>query len=205
MTRKGWMLMVAAGVAMVAWATVWGYPQPHPSPSGWQLKFQYGPMKQIRLVLPGQSQPQTFWYMSYKVTNNTGRDVDFYPRSYLFTDTGQLIEAMQGVDALAYPAIAKLLGRELLEEELFVRGKLLQGEENARESVIIWRDFDPQAIAFKVFISGLSNETAWVKDPMTGKKISLVKTLQLSYGLGGDRDISAELTARLMDEEWIMR
>ena len=205
MTRRGWMLAVTAGAAMFALATVWGYPQPHPSPSGWQLEFQYGSMKQIRLVLPGQSQPQTFWYMPYTVTNNTGRDVDFYPRSYLFTDTGQLIEAMQGVDALAYPVIAKLIGRELLEEELFVRGKLLQGEENARESVIIWRDFDPQAIAFKVFISGLSNETAWVNDPMTGQKFSLVKTLQLSYGLGGDRDISAELSAQRLDEEWIMR
>ena len=205
MTRKGWMLAVAAGVATFAWAAVWGYPQPHPSPRGWQLEFKYGPMKQIRLVLPGQSQPQTFWYMPYTVTNNTGRDVDFYPRSYIFTDTGQLIEAMQGVDALAYPAIAKLLGRELLEEELLIRGKLLQGQENARESVIIWQNFDPQAIAFKVFISGLSNETVWVKDPMTGKKLSLAKTLQLSYGLGGDRDISAELTAQRLDEEWIMR
>ena len=205
MTRKAWVFALVATVAGVTWATVWGYPRPHPAPRGWQLEFQYGPMKQIRLVLPGQSQPKTFWYMSYTVTNNTGRDVSFYPRSYMFTDTGQLVEAMQGVDALAYPAIAKLLGRELLEQELFVRGKLLQGEENARESVIIWRDFDPRAIAFKVFISGLSNETAWVVDPITGKKVPLVKTLQLSYATGGDRDISPELTAQLRDKEWIMR
>ena len=93
----------------------------------------------------------------------------------------------------------------MLEEELFVRGKILQGEENARESVIIWRDFDPKAVGFKVFISGLSNETAWVTDPMTAKRIALVKTLQLSYGMGGDRDISAELTAQPRDKEWIMR
>ena len=205
MNRAGWMFAVVAGVAMFAWTVVWGYPRPHPSPRGWQLEFQYGPMKQIRLVLPGQSRPKTFWYLPYTVTNNTGRDVSFYPRSYVFTDTGQLIESMQKVDALAYPVVAKLLGRELLEEELFVRGKLLQGEENARESVIIWRDFDPKAVGFKVFISGLSNETAWVTDPMTAKRIALVKTLQLSYGMGGDRDISAELTAQPRDKEWIMR
>ncbi|NIA06829.1 MAG: hypothetical protein GWP14_04180 [Actinobacteria bacterium] len=204
MTRRG-ILLVLVLVAMLTWATVWGYPRPSPSPRGWQLDFEYGPMKQIRLVLPGESNPKTFWYMPYTVTNNTGRDVSFYPRSYLFTDTGQLIEALQGVDALAYPLIAKLIGRELLEEELFVRGKLLQGEENARESVIIWRDFDPQSVSFKLFISGLSGETAWVTDPMSGKKYSLVKTLQLSYGLGGDRYISAELTAQLKDHEWIMR
>ena len=205
MTRRGWRFSALILVASLTWATVWGYPRPSASVRGWQLDFKYGPMKQIRLVLPGKSSPETFWYMTYTVTNNTGRDVDFYPHSYIFTDTGQLIEDVQGVDALAYPVIAKLLGRELMEEELFLRGKLLQGEENARESVIIWRDFDPKSVAFKVFISGLSGERAWVTDPMSGKKFALVKTLQLSYGLGGDRYMSAELTAELKDRDWIMR
>jgi len=204
MARRG-MLLVLVLVAMFNWATVWGYPRPSPSPRGWQLDFKYGPMKQIRLVLPGESTPKTFWYLTYTVTNNTGRDVNFYPRSYLFTGTGQLTEAFQGVEALAYPVIAKLIGRELLEEELFVTGKLLQGEENARESVIIWRDFDTKAVSFELFISGLSGETSWVTDPMSGKKYPLVKTLQLSYGLGGDRYISDELTAQPKDHEWIMR
>ena len=205
MTRRGWTFIAVTGLALLAWSTVWGYPRPHPSPRGWQLDFKYGPMKQIRLVLPGQSVPKTFWYMHYTVTNNTGRDVEFFPRAHLFTGTGQLIEAMQGVDALAYPTIAKMLGRELLEQELFVRGKLLQGEENARESVIIWRDFDPRAISFKVFVSGLSGEAAWVKDPMSGRKIALVKTLQLSYGLTSDRTVVTEQTAERKDKEWIMR
>ncbi len=109
------------------------------------------------------------------------------------------------MDALAYPDIAELLGRELLEEELFVRGRLLQGEENARESVIILKDFDPKAISFKLFISGLSGETAWVTDPMTGQKHPLTKTLQLTYGLGGDRFSRTELTVELKDKDWIMR
>ena len=205
MNRRGWIFSALILVASLTWTTVWGYPRPGASARGWQLDFKYGPMRQIRLVLPGKSRAETFWYLTYTVTNNTGRDVDFYPRSYIFTDTGQLIEAVQGVDALTYPVIAKLLGRELLEEELFVRGRILQGEENARESVIIWRDFDPKAVAFKVFISGLSGETALVTDPMSGKKFSLVKTLQLSYGLGGNRYISAELSAELKDRDWIMR
>ena len=204
MARRG-MVLVLIVVGVLSWATVWGYPRPSPSVRGWQLDFKYGPMRQIRLVLPGQSSPTTFWYMPFTLTNNTGRDVSFYPQAYLFTDTGELVEAFQGVDALAYPIIAKMIGRELLEEDLFVRGKVLQGEENARESVFIWRDFDPKAVSFKLFISGLSNETAEVTDPINGKEYSLVKTLQLSYGLGGDRFISAELTAELKDHEWIMR
>ena len=204
MARRG-VLLVVILAAVLSWATVWGYPRPSPSGRGWQLDFEYGAMKQIRLVLPGQSSPTTFWYMPFTLTNNTGRDVSFYPRPYVFTDTGQLVEAFQGVDALAYPIISKLLGRELLEEDLLVRGKILQGEENARESVFIWRDFDPKAASFKVFVSGLSNETASVSDPMNGKKYSLAKALQLSYGLGGDRFISSEVTAELRDYEWIMR
>lgn len=205
MTGKTRTILLTSALASCTWAIVWGYPRPSPSPRGWQLDFNYGQMQKIRLILPGQTQAKTLWYLPYTVTNHTGRDINFYPRSHLLTDTNQLIEAMQGVDALAYPAIARLLGRELLEEELFVRGKLLQGEEYARESVIIFRDFDPKAVGFKVFVSGLSNETALVRDPITGKKTSLAKTLQLTYGLGGDRFSSPELVAELKDRQWIMR
>ena len=198
---KSWFIPAAA---LLSWAIVWGYPQPTPAPRGWQLDFEYGPLRQVRLARPGAA-PKTYWYLSYTVTNNTGRDLDFYPRCQLFTDTGQLFEAMSQVDALAYPDIAPLLGRELLEEELFVRGKLLQGEENARESVIILKDFDPQAVSFQLFISGLSDEVIWVEDPMTRQRVALVKTLQLSYGLGGQRGAVAEMVAELKDEQWIMR
>ncbi len=204
MTKRAAILTAVAGLAMLASVAAWGYPRPGPSPRDWQLDFKFGPLKMVRLSRPGR-QIQTFWYLPYTVTNNTGRNVDFYPRCHLFTDTGRLFEAPKGVDPLAYPDIAELLGRKLLEEELFVRGKLLQGEENARESVIILRDFDPKAISFKLFISGLSGETSWATDPMTAQKHPLVKTLQLSYALGGDRFSSVELTAQLKDEEWIMR
>ncbi len=203
MTRSRAILTVMAGVAVLA-AVAGGYPRPGAAPRDWQLDFKYGPLKMVRLNRPG-GQIRTYWYLPYTVTNNTGRDVDFYPRCHLFTDTGKLIEAGQGVDALAYPDIAALLGRGLLEEELFVRGRLLQGEENARESVIILKDFDPKAVSFKLFISGISGEQVFVTDPMSGKKHLLVKSLQLSYGLGGDRFSSVELTAGLKDEDWIMR
>ena len=204
MIRKAAIFTAVAGLAMLASVAAWGYPRPGASPRNWQLDFKFGPLKMVRLSRPG-GKIRTFWYLPYTVTNNTGRDVDFYPRCHLFTDTGRLFETPKGVDALAYPDIAELLGRKLLEEELFVRGKLLQGEENARESVIILRDFDPKAISFKLFISGLSGEAAWATDPMTGRKHPLVKTLQLSYALGGDRFSSVKLTAQLKDEEWIMR
>ncbi len=204
MTKRAAILTAVAGLAMLASVAAWGYPRPGASPRNWQLDFKFGPLKMVRLSRPA-AKIQTFWYLPYTVTNNTGRDVDFYPRCHLFTDTGRLFEAPNGVDALAYPDIAQLLGKELLEEDLFVRGRLLQGEENARESVIILKDFDPKAISFKLFIAGLSGETVWVTDPMTAKTRPLVKTLQLSYALGGDRFSSTELTAQLKDKEWIMR
>lgn len=204
MTKRAAILTVMAGLVMLVSVAAWGYPRPGAAPRSWQLDFKFGPLKMIRLARPGQ-QIQTFWYLPYTVTNNTGRGVDFYPRCHLFTDTGQLFEAPQGVNALAYPDIAELLGKGLLEEELFVRGRLLQGEENARESVIILKDFDPKAISFKLFIAGLSGEATWAIDPMTAKKRPLIKTLQLTYALGGDRFSSSELAAQLRDEEWIMR
>ena len=204
MKSKRVILTVVAGLAVLSWASVWGYPRPGPSPRSWQLEFKYGPMKMVRVSRLG-GKLETFWYLPYTVTNNTGRDVSFYPRCFLFTDTGQLVKAMTDVDALAYPDITKLLGRQLLEEEVLVRGRLLQGEENARESVIIIKDFDAKAASFKLFIAGISGEQVHVTDPMSGKKYPLDKTLQLTYGLGGERMGNMEMTAQLRDEEWVMR
>ena len=48
-------------------------------------------------------------------------------------------------------------------------GRILQGEDNARESVVVWPASEHDVDAFEVFISGLSGETAVVMDPVTGQ------------------------------------
>ena len=52
-------------------------------------------------------------------------------------------------------------------------GKLLQGEDNAKSGVAIWRDFDAKAGAFDLLLGGLSGETAEIQLP---KPIEVVET-----------------------------
>ena len=78
--------------------------------------------------------------------------------------------------------------------------------------MIIWQDFDTQALGFKVFITGLSNETAVVPHPVavdqaTGRPVPvyLRKTLELSYGLRGDPTLRASVEVASKGQGWVMR
>ena len=50
-----------------------------------------------------------------------------------------------------------------------ILGKLLQGEDNAKDGVVVFGDVDADARDFQVCISGLSGETAEVMNPITSK------------------------------------
>ncbi|GAG97266.1 unnamed protein product, partial [marine sediment metagenome] len=74
-----------------------------------------------------------------------------------------------------------------------------------------WPDFDAQAQGIKVFITGLSNETAAIDHPIAkdkmGKpaKVFLRKTLELSYKLRGDTALRPDVKVSYKGKRWIMR
>ena len=81
----------------------------------------------------------------------------------------------------------------LLEPESMITGRVLQGDDNARDSVVIFEDFDPNATTVEIFIAGISNETTMVEipgsvDPETkkSKEVLLRKTLVLKYQVPSD-------------------
>lgn len=195
------------------------YAAPTPAlvpPSGtWQLDLQFhGQPRQINITLPGDAAPQRFWYLPYTITNDTDRDAEFYPRVELFTDTLKLYQAGTGVRRPVFEAIRRRyeLSLPLLEPQSMLTGRILQGDDNARDSVIIIKDFDPNATTVKLFFTGLSNETVTVDhpsqlDPETKKpkRLLLRKTLMLKYNVPGD---AIKLDKRVMlyrGREWIMR
>ncbi len=89
--------------------------------------------------------------------------------------------------------------------------KILQGEDNTKDIAIIWPDFDAQAQNIKVFITGLSNETAAIDHPIakdktgTPAKVFLRKTLELSYKLRGDTALRSDVKVTYKGKRWIMR
>ncbi len=181
-------------------------------PGQWTLEVRYEHLQQ--LVLPwGPGGEQRFWYTIVTVTNRTGMDADFYPKCDLMTDTFQILPAGKGVPPVVFDMIRQRhAGRyPLLESLEGVPNRVLEGEDNALDIAVIWRDFDPQATSFHVFISGLSNETAVVAHPVAVDAdgnplpVYLRKTLEMKYNLRGDPALRSSVEVAYKGQGWVMR
>jgi hypothetical protein len=202
---------------LAVWAAIACFSSAAPEPaivprSGeWTVDVTFEHPEQI--VLQRSAKPERFWYAIVTLTNNTGQDVDFYPKCELMTDTFQIIPAGRRVP----PAVFDLIKTRHQSKYPFLKplekaaSKILQGEDHTEDIAIIWHDFDAQATAIKVFITGLSNETAVIDHPIskgeTGQpvKVFLRKTLQLNYDLKGDPALRPYLTTAYKGQTWVMR
>jgi len=207
-------LMAAGSLALTA-------PQPSEVPVSWELDLNFEHPQAIQMRLPGQERPATFWFMRYSVTNHTGADQIFVPNFTLYTDTGQVLPAGRKVPGAVFEKIKQTYNDPLLKETSAMTGKLLEGDDNAREGVAIWTDFDPDAGAFDLFVGGLSGETADVVLPkpvtliapdadgnpqtVTKEQVVLAKTLQLSYGIAGEAAARPRTAVKLLAKRWVMR
>lgn len=196
-------------------------PEPSDVPVTWELEFRHERPRPIQVLCPGEDKPRTFWYLIFTLTNNTKDDALFAPTFLLYTDTGQVIPSDRKVPPVVFDEIRKAHNLPLLKNLTDVTGKILQGEDNAKDGVAIWSDFDPQAGAIDIFVGGLSGETAEVKLPapitvtepdpygkmqtVTKDKILLVKTRRLNYKVPGEAAARFVTEARLVKEEWVMR
>jgi len=220
---------MAGGMILTLWvAALLAAPKPAlvPGPGIWQLGLELRSQPQrISILLPGDCQPRSYWYLLYTVTNNTSHDVEFYPEVQLLTDTLKTYYSGATVRRLVFEEIRKRYATNLplLEPENNLVGRMLQGEDNARDSVAIFEDFDPNATSVKIFFAGLSNETATidipgVKDPSiqpvfargfdeagSPKKALLRKTLMLKYQVMGDKYNLDKRVLLYRGREWIMR
>jgi hypothetical protein len=157
--------------------------------------------------------PAQFWYTIITLTNNTGNDVDFYPKCDLMTDSFQIIPAGKFVSSMLFNQIKRRHKSKypFLEPLDNSGAKILQGEDNTKDIAVIWPDFDTQAKSLQLFITGLSNETAAVDHPVLKDdrgeplKVFLRKTLELSYSLRGDRALRTNASFAYQGKRWIMR
>ncbi len=194
-----------------------GAPSAGSSAESWQLEFSFHDPQRLTLTLPGQSEPTSFWYVLYTVTNNTGRDVQFFPSFKLVTDTLNVVTAGDYVNPDVYDVIK---ARHKKEFPFFVpptkiTGLLLQGADNARTSVAVFRTFDPKADAFTIYASGLSGEITRMVNPAfePGEDESednprffiLRRTLAIHYALPGEPDTRHLVTPVRKNREWILR
>lgn len=184
-----------------------------PESADWTVDVSFENPQQLSLSLPDGAAAKRFWYVIITITNNTGRDIDFYPKCELMTDTLQIIPAGSGTPDVVFENIkASFSGKYPFLELLGKCGnRILQGRDNAKDIAIIWPDFDPKTSCIDIFITGLSSETAAVDHPVekdqSGKpvKVYLRKTLQLTYTLTGDANLRSGETLSFKSKNWVMR
>jgi hypothetical protein len=178
-----------------------------PGPDTWTVEVLFEHPRQMTLPGAPNEKPRTFWYTILNLTNRSRQDVDFYPTCDLMTDSFQIVPAGRNTPPEVFERIKKRHQSKypFLESIEKADPRILQGVDNAKDIAIIWPDFDSTAKSFKLFISGLSNETAVVKHPLGDKEIYLRKTLELDYILKSDPAFRQSIELNYNQKRWVMR
>lgn len=187
------------------------YPTPSPFPITWELKFEHSQPKRIVVDLPGQA-PQAFWYMTYKVVNETDQPRTFLPVFQMLTQEGKVIRSDRNIPYRVFTEIKAREKNKYLEHFTQIGGEVRIGEDEARDGVAIWREPMAEMGSFSIFATGLSGETARLKDAQgndiknaDGQPIILRKTLQMNYYVRGDEVYPGLDEVNPRSEQWIMR
>ncbi|NNM87271.1 MAG: hypothetical protein HKL95_02000 [Phycisphaerae bacterium] len=181
-------------------------PRPALASRSWQLHFSFSKPQRLRVVAGHghQAHVVTCYYLRYTVVNNTGKDIFFVPRFDMVTDTGRIIPAKVDITGKLFGAIRHRTGDAFLINPMLVAGRLLQGKDYAKDSVAVFMGLTNKDRGFKIFVSGLSGETAVQADPVTGKPVVLHKTLLLHYSVPGEA-INMKPHPILLSKTWVMR
>ena len=200
-------LLLALLAAFVASATpaLMAAPEPDPVPRRWQLDVVPGDLRVTTVDLP--TGPQSYFYLPYMVTNNSGEDVYFAPTFQLYTpDDGHVVRSGRGIPREVTEHVLAELRNELVLDDIRVQGLLLQGREYAREGVAIWPALNLKADDIMIFAGGFSGETRRIVRPDNGEEHVLRKTLMLHHYVPGEIDPhQRDPIARLGDGRWILR
>jgi len=181
-------------------------PRPKLFSRSWQIKFVWHtPARLFHMTGVGRhAQLKKYWYITYTIINKTRRDLYFTPSFELRLDNGQFITPMVGISPRLYRSVKRVTGNPFLIDPDMVSGKLLQGADNAKDSFAIFSNVPSGIRGFKIFVSGLSGETAVQKNPLNGKPVVLHKTLVLDYHIAGHA-INITPKPVLVKKYWVMR
>jgi len=181
-------------------------PEPSPVASRWQLDLRPGPLR-IATVIDEIGLPRTYYYLTYDVVNNTGKDIFFAPSFELASEDGEIRSAGKGVPSVVTnELLARLRNPFLLDQiSMATAGELLQGEENGRSGLVIWPADGLKVDEIKVFATGFSGETRKITKPDTGEEVTLRKTLMLVHATPGEITGKGDLPLARISQRWILR
>jgi hypothetical protein len=179
-------------------------PTPALSSLSWQLDSVFDKPQRFVVTSAADNRLHVYWVVHYTVTNNTGQDLFFNPIFQLRADNGRILEPVMVIDPGLFKQLKTVTGDALIVNPMLMPGRLLQGDDNARSSVVVFTDLPDEARGFDLYVAGLSGETATQEDPLTNQQVVLRKTLVLNYWLPGQA-INISPDPQLVSQEWVMR
>src|SRR5436190_24031849 len=108
-------ILLAVSLAFFTSSARGEYPKPSPYPKTWQLDFTHGKPKRIVVTPEGEKTPKAFWYMTYTVTNNTGKEQLFLPAFELVTQDGKINRNDINIPKGVFEAIKKVEGSRFMQ------------------------------------------------------------------------------------------
>ena len=199
------LIGAALAAIVVSFSSTFAYPTPHRVPIRWEMDFTPG---ELRLYVDREARagaPVAYWYFTYKVVNDTGRERFWAPRLTLYTDKGEIMNSGQDVPPHIEEHLIQRMRNEFLARQNRVIGKIFPGEANAIESLVVWPADSLDVTEISLFVSGISGETAEVENPLTREREILQKTLMRRYMVPGDPIARRDEPAELTEEDWVMR
>ncbi|HEX4792228.1 MAG TPA: hypothetical protein VH370_00460 [Humisphaera sp.] len=202
--------LLLANLPLVAQAKK--FPEPSPFPISWELDFKHSAPQRIIVDAAGASTPTAYWYMTYTVTNRSGAERTFFPMFELVAADGKAYKGDFLIPDEVFNVIKKREKNPLLEKAEKLGGELRQGEDQAKDGVVIWKEPPSPMRTFNIYAYGLSGEHVIMKDD-DGKTITdkegpviLRKTLELTYQVRGGTGAYVEPNQiEAKPERWVMR
>lgn len=208
--RLSWSVALALVVSLAAIFPnlALAVPKPDPVPLKWEFDFR---PEAIRLVRLDARDEKAVWFcfLTYQVANHSGQDRMLAPLFELATDKGHVVRSGRGVPPEVTSKIMSMLDDPLLQDQLGIVSTLLQGRENSRRGLVIWRLPSLAADELTIYAAGLSGESEafFAQDPETGESVRHVlrKTRMLRYATPGLITDRSSPTPELAEARWILR
>lgn len=185
-------------------------PEPAVVPQRWLLDVTFGPLRVAQLD-DGTGRTRAFYYFTYKAVNNTGQDVLFAPSFELSTGAGQVVRSGRGISSGVTRQLIERLDNPFLEDQIQVIGQLRQGEENAKEGVVVFEAPTLQPEGLTIYAAGFSGEFVTLTLPtstgleLEGGRATLRRTRQIVFAAVGDLSNRGDQPIEVADQVWIMR
>lgn len=196
--------------AQVAGQTAVTPPPSQRVPAGetWQLDFRPGPLRVYVDPFSGEA----YWFMTYEVSNRSGRERMWAPRIELQSDAGQIQPSGQGVPRLVTEDLQRTLSSDrsrrrtdkVLDQNQMI-GPITTGPEHSREGLVVWRVADPTITELTIYVGGVTNHRETVSHPETGDPVVLRRNRALRFTTPGEIVLLEGSPIEATSQEWVLR